>query len=185
MSSMGVFDLKAAKAKGLAEKKTAVQLSGPGVFVPMGYAAMIPAGCHAYNWIATTGLGPCIGVLVVGTNGVGLAHITSDSNSFLERLVAYAIGTISNLTTIAMSSSGTKATEEIFLRLKTPLVAALRGSKVLEFANWDLGYSLKHREVVTAVSTDVAETSPVKGVPYWNLESVNFSAAPMWPPKAE
>jgi hypothetical protein len=160
-------DFRAWKSKQEADNKNAPQLSGAGVYVPPGYAAMIPRANGTYKWIATSGLGPCIGVLVVGSTGVGVAHITAPKepdSEFLNKLANYATLTIPNPTRIVMSSSGTKPTEPFFTILQAALQAKLGGKAVEVRDKWELGYSLKDQEVVSKISQDHVNTPPAIGV---------------------
>lgn len=63
------------------------------VQVPQNEAALVPPHRPDIKFIATTGLAPCVGVLVVGSAGVGLAHIDSDSVGHAKKLAQCALGT--------------------------------------------------------------------------------------------
>lgn len=176
MSKKG-SDLKSflASARAAAVPKRAMKEP---VHVGQGEAAMVPrrlAGDDRYRHITTQGLGPCVGVIVVGGENVGLAHIDSDSVGIAADLARFAVGTIPDLVKIVISSgtklpqpgnAGDRSPTRIYEALMQQFPSAL--VKVLNLS--DIGCDVKTGEVVEPLYVVPAARTP--GIPYWNVKKI-------------
>lgn len=133
-------------------------------------SALVLAHRNDIKYIATTGLGPCVGVLVVGAVGVGLAHIDSDSVGNAKVLALYAKGTIANPTKVYIASGtpmpqpgkgGDRSTTEIYAQIKEvfPEAETVNSSEI--------AWSLETQTLVTKFSLD--GKSAIDNVSHWKL----------------
>jgi hypothetical protein len=87
-------------------KQALMKKAGGIVNVPQAQAAFVPhAHALVHPYIATRGLGPCVGLVVDGERGVFFAHIDSTSDPFARRIAGVALGFVGKLRSIWISTS--------------------------------------------------------------------------------
>ena len=102
----GKIDFKALRAAHAAKQATLKKEEGSIVNVPQTQAVFVPRAQAAANpYVATRGLGPCVGLVVEGETGVFFAHIDSSSNGFVSRIAGVALGMVGRLRNIWISTS--------------------------------------------------------------------------------
>lgn len=138
------------------------------VDVPQKQAALIGAHDPAAKFIATDGLGTCVGVLVVGAEKVGLAHLDSDSVDNAKTLANYAKGTIEEVRNVYVvnptANKPTGTTQTLIEKVKEvfPEAAMVEASQV--------AYDMAAGKVHTDFRTRPDNSGKVdEGIPRWHL----------------
>jgi hypothetical protein len=146
------------------------------VHVPQGEAALLPRNlAERYRYIATRALGPCVGVVVVGTESVGLAHIDSDSQNIAAQLALFAINTIRNPTKIIIAS-GTRLPQpgdggdRSSTRIYQGLVETFGSARTITLNVSDIAYDLQSDREIESPQYNTVERAP--GIPYWRITRV-------------